>query len=294
MNEREFRLSPVPVAPVEKEREDGASHPPACAEASAGRPREAPAGARVRCPVCDGSGEEPSPGTIPGYVRCEGCGTLFLKKRPSLGELARARNELFKRAFALPLHEERRRSHDQAVNVMRNYFKVTAGKPAALNAFGKSLLELECGLGLRLRAFQSYGWTVSGMETGATAFEYARRQTLDVKHGWFAQEGYGRASFDVVLFCGSFGSLPDPRRAVERTWELLKRGGLVCVMEEPLVQEGEEVPSKAGLFVYAAESLKRLFCEKRFSFISEEIGEDAGTFWFKANVLSGCAAGDKQ
>jgi len=153
---------------------------------------------------------------------------------------------------------------------------------------------VDCGLGFRLRAFQSYGWPVAGTETSPTAFEYARRQSLDVKHGWFSEGGFGSARFDLILFCGSFGGLPDPRGAVERLWSLLRPGGLVCVMDEPLAQKGEADLSKAGLFLYTAGSLKRLFCEKRFSFASEEIGEGAGTFWFKANVLTGCAAGDKQ
>ena len=188
MEGKEFRLSPAPAKPAVaagKEAEDGVPSPP----------HEAPPRARVRCPVCDGSGEEPPEGAGPGYVRCEGCGIFFLKKRPSLGELASQREDLFKRAFALPLNEERRRSHEQAVAAMRGYFRETAGKPAALNAFGKNLLEVDCGLGFRLRAFQSYGWTAAGTETSATAFEYARRQSLDVRHGWFSDAGFGRVSF---------------------------------------------------------------------------------------------------
>ena len=89
---------------------------------------------RARCPVCGGSKARRLSGAGSRYARCKGCGTLFLGERPSPDETAKRREDRFRRAFALPLHEYRRRSREQALKAMRGYFEVTAGKPAALNA----------------------------------------------------------------------------------------------------------------------------------------------------------------
>ena len=288
--DKDFRLAPEPAGrpvgdPEESPQEKptpGTFGPPPEAKASAAR-------ARVRCPVCGGPGREAPAGADPGYVRCEGCGTWFLKKRPSLGQLASDRDGAFENAFALPHHELKRRSHEEALDAMRGFFLVRKKKPVALNAFGKKVIVVECDLGFRLRAFESYGWTASGTETAPTAFEYARRQSLDVKQGWPWHVAFAESGFDLMLFSGNFGSVPDPFASIEKLHGLLKlperggQGGLVCVLREPLApddpNDSVECP---GLFRYTAASLKRLFCDNRFSFVSEEIEASAGSFWFQA------------
>jgi hypothetical protein len=292
--QKDFRLAPEPAGrPVgdceerpQKKPPPEASDPPPEAKAPAAR-------ARVRCPVCDGSGREAPAGADPGYVRCEGCGTWFLKKRPSLGQLASDRDGAFENAFALPHHELKRRSHDEALEVMRGFFGIRRKKPVALNAFGKKVLVVECDLGFRLRAFESYGWMASGTETAPTAFEYARRQSLDVKQGWPWHVAFAESGFDLTLFCGNFGSVPDPLASIEKLHDLLKLpegndpGGLVCVLREPLAPADPNARVECtGLFRYTAGSLKRLFCDNRFFFVSEEIAEGTGTFWFQAKSRS--------
>jgi SAM-dependent methyltransferase len=152
--------------------------------------------AGIRCPVCGRTGE---PDGDAGRARCGTCGVVFSRARPALGEVAKARDKRFSRAFALPNSEERRDARALAGEVMRGFFQIRKGKPAALNAFGKNVLEVNCGLGFRLRAFQSYGWATAGTETSATAYEYARRQSLEVTHGWLAEGRFGRTRFDLEL-----------------------------------------------------------------------------------------------
>lgn len=288
--QKDFRLAPEPAGrPAGDSGEQPRDKPPPEASSPPQEARASAARARVRCPVCDGPGKETSTGADPGYVRCEGCGTWFLKKRPSLGQLAQDRDRGFENAFALPHHELKRRSHEGALEVMRGYFRISRGKPAALNAFGKRILDVQCDLGFRLRAFESYGWIASGTETAPTAFEYARRQSLDVKQGWPWHVAFAQSGFDLMLFCSSFGSVPDPFASMGKLHGLLKLperggpGGLVCVLNEPLAPDdpGARVECP-GLFRYTAASLKRLFCENRFTFVSEETAGAAGTFWFQA------------
>ena len=269
---RKPRQSPEKATPEEpKAPDEGAGKP------KKKRARRSRSG--VRCPVCGRSGERT--GTA-GRARCGTCGTVFPAERPALGEVAKARDRRFSRAFALPNYEERRQARALAGEAMRGFFEIRAGKPAALNAFGKNVLEVNCGLGFRLRAFQSYGWWAAGTETSATAYEYARRQSLDVKHGWLDEGSFGRTGFDLALFCASFGELPDPRKAVGKLREVLRPDGLVCVLREPLTEKGGELPDgDSRLLLYTADSLKRAFCRDGFSFVSEKLGEGTGTFWFK-------------
>jgi SAM-dependent methyltransferase len=181
---------------------------------------------------------------------------------------------------------------------MRGFFQVLKGKPAALNAFGKSVLEVNCGLGFRLRAFQSYGWGAAGTETSATAYEYARRQSLEVTHGWLADGRFGKRRFDLVLFCESFGEMADPHKTAKRLRELLVEHGLVCVLREPVAGgpgalapdvgpargAGEEAPDDSRLFIHTSESVKRVFTRNKFTLVSEESAEGVGTFWFKSKT----------
>jgi SAM-dependent methyltransferase len=208
-------------------------------------------------------------------------------ERPALGEVAKARDGRFSRAFALPNSEERREARGLAGEVMRGFFRIRTGRPAALNAFGKRVLEVNCGLGFRLRAFQGYGWGVAGTETSATAYEYARRQSLDVTHGWLADGRFGRTRFDLVLFCASFGEMDDPHRTVTQLRELVVEHGLVCVLGEPLADEEAPPDDGSRLFLHTASSVKRAFTRNKFKRVSEDVGNGVGTFWFEAKTRRG-------
>jgi SAM-dependent methyltransferase len=271
-----------PVGGEGAEGEAPPPSPPPVAVSEAGPPAGDAAPALVmpcRCPVCDRPGVE----TGGPFARCGGCGTLFRKERPSLGQVAKARDARFSRAFALPNHEERREARALAGEAMRGFFRLRTGKPVALNAFGKSVLEVNCGLGMRLRAFQDYGWAPAGTETSATAYEYARRQALDVRHGWLDEASFGRTRFDLALFCGSFGELPAPSEAVGKLHDLMAPDGLVCVLREPLAVEGASPPAdESRLVLYTPDALRQVLCAGKFSFESEEVEGGAGTFWFKA------------
>jgi SAM-dependent methyltransferase len=240
--------------------------------------------AGIRCPVCGQSGE---PDDDAGRARCGTCGAVFLMERPALGEVAKARDGRFSRAFALPNSEERLQARGLAGEVMRGFFLIRKGMPAALNAFGKNVLEVDCGLGFRLRAFQSYGWTVAGTETSVTAYEYARRQSLDVTHGWLAEGRFGRTRFDLVLFCASFGEMDDPHRTVRQLREIVVEHGLVCVLGEPLADEEAPPDDGSRLFLHTADSIMRSFTGNKFSLVSEDVGNGVGSFWFRAKTGRG-------
>jgi SAM-dependent methyltransferase len=244
------------------------------------------------CPVCGGPGRRRRSSAT---VRCGGCGAVFRafpaggEAREAVALAAEAREAFYARAFGRPNHEERREAKGLAKEAMCGFFKTACGKPAALNGFGRNVLEVDCGLGMRLRAFQDYGWWVTGTETSATACEYARRQSLDVKlgslSGILADGGFGKTRFDLALFCGSFGRVADPCISLMKLREAMEPRGLVCVLREPLACRGAKLACESSqILLHTAESLRRAFCERGFSFVSEEFGEETGTFWFRSKA----------
>lgn len=238
-------------------------------------------GALQRCALCDTPGKDSPDAASPEYLCCPSCGAWFRRSRPSLGELVEKRNGVFADAFALPHHEEKRRARDESLAVMRGYFAIRRSKPAALNAFGLSVLDVQCELGFRLRVFANYGWSVVGTETSATAYEYARRQSLEVKHGWLDEVGFGDARFDLAILCGDFGELPKPKALLAKLASLLKPRALVYLCRQRVLLDGEPAVENGALFVYTADCLRRLFCERFFALVSEEEEGETRDFWFE-------------
>jgi hypothetical protein len=203
-----------------------------------------------------------------------------------------AREALYESAFAIPYDQERREAEVLTGEAMRGFLKITRRRPATLNGLDKNVLEVDCGLGMRLLTFQGCGWRATGTETSATAFEHTRRQSLDVKPGSLAEmlaggisrpEGsFGGTKFNLIFFCGSLGRVVRPRGVVEKLRGVVTFGGLVCVLREPLACRGAKLAANPSrLILYTADSLRRLFCEHRFSFMSQELAEGTGTFWFR-------------
>jgi ubiquinone/menaquinone biosynthesis C-methylase UbiE len=124
----------------------------------------------------------------------------------------------------------RRRMRDEAVRRL-------AVRP------GDSVLEVGCGTGANLRRLvEKVGGTgaVTGIDISPGMLERAERLRID--NGWAnvelleldAESLDGMPRFDAVLFSLSFSVLPEPRRALERAWELLVPGGTVVVMDAGL------------------------------------------------------------
>jgi SAM-dependent methyltransferase len=232
--------------------------------------------ARIRCPACECPGEEDLPD---GWARCTGCGMQYARVRPSRGQLAAGRDERLRRLLSTPGADLQRASKAQASEIMRGYFAITKGTPAARNAFGLNVLDIGCGAGHRMRVFEDYGWTAFGTETGAAAYEQARRLGLEVRHGWLAEAGFGSVRFDLAFVCGAFGEMPDPNAFAEHIWSLLKTGGLLCLLAEPLA------PIAAGdgrLFSFTPEALTRVMRRNRYDCVSDAVADGHGTFWFRA------------
>ena len=270
MEEQESGQAPEP----EKTDQEPAREPQE--EAPGKKEKSSPADLRVvKCPVCGGEGEERKKRDKTAICKCSDCGLLFQNPHPSLNLLASQRNEGFQDAMVKPHGSEIREQSKVAVEVMKGFHKHTSGRPAALNSFGKNVLDVQCGLGFRLREFQRYGWEVYGADTSNHAVLYAKACALDARKTAFEAAEFKSNMFDLVLFCGNFGELPDPKQAVAKLLDILKPKGLVFIRQDKL---DEESFSDLQLFYFDQDSMRRVLVSNGFEVVEE--GQDGSGFLF--------------
>ena len=229
----------------------------------------------VRCPVCDGGGADFKKTEGLTVCKCEDCGLYFQNPRPSLGYLAVQRNNRFKNAMTGSHGTEIKEQSHAALEVMKGFHKHASGREAALNSFGKNVLDVNCEHGFRLREFQKYGWTPYGIDTSRNAVEYAKACYLDVKEAWLDTAGFKGNMFELVMFWDNFGALPDPKQAILKLDEILKPRGLVLVH----LREINETFDDKELFYFSSDALRRLFMENGFIMLEEEKDETGFYFW---------------
>lgn len=256
-------------------------------EASEDKPR-ATARRRVRCPVCEGHGvqlENQGGATC----KCESCGVLFLNPRPSVGEFLKKRNKRFDGAITANHSLVRRSEAQDAIEAMKGYHFLVSGKSAPLNAFGKRVLDVGCGLGFRLFEFEKYGWTVIGLEPSVNARAYTQAMMLNVIENDFpacaSESRAGRESirvgpFDLILVEDVIEEVTEPRGLVASIKESLSPGGVACV-SVPLREddEPESVP-EGRLYLFNEDALRKLFMQAGFAEPHVK-AEEKLRLWFK-------------
>ncbi len=97
------------------------------------------------------------------------------------------------------------------------------------------ILEVGCGNGWFSAGLAAAGHSVTGLDTGATELEQARRVFADRPMSWvlgdpWADELPVRA-FDMVLVAASVQYFPDPPALVRRCRVLLKEGGEMLIVD---------------------------------------------------------------
>lgn len=239
-------------------------------------------GRRVRCPACGGHGEALEGGAgeegKEGVCRCDGCAALFLNPRPSVGEVLAVRNARFKGALRANHGHEIRAQLEAAQEAMRGYHRLVSGKDAALNAFGRKVLDLGCGLGFRMREFIGHGWTAVGLEPSVNARAYTGALMLEVADADFGTPPPG--SFDLILMEDLLDEVPEPGAVVAAARKVLgPRGVLSVSVREP----GEEdVIPEGKLCHLGADALRRLVMPLGFSEPEEKTEDGILRLWFRA------------
>lgn len=227
----------------------------------------------MRCPVCGGQGEE-SEGTL---HRCATCDVLYRNPRPSQGEITRIRDGRFAGALSRNHTQEIKAEVDAANEAMRGYHRAAAGKDAALNGFGKRVLDIGCGLGFRMRQFDQYGWLSMGLEPTQEAFAYTKAVLLHVMKGDF--DTLPKGAFQFVVLEGVLEEVADPAGLVEKVSRILAAGAVVYAS---VAAPEKEAPLGNGqLYRFGEEGLRKLFMQAGFA--EPEVRRDAGKLrmWFK-------------
>ena len=260
-------------APAPEEVPRPADLPAATLAAQAGEKPKVKAGRRVRCPVCGGHGD---PTEADAQVcRCNGCGVLFRNPRPSVGEILSRRDARFAGALTRNHAAEIREDARVALEAMRGYHRLTSRKDAPLNAFGRRVLDVGCGLGFRLREFEKYGWTVTGLESSANAVAYTQAVALHVIRADL--DALPPGPFDLILLEGILEEAPEPEKLAGRLKGLLVPRGVVYVgaraTDGPL--------GECRLYAFGEDGLRRLLMTS--GFLEPEVRSEDGALrmWFR-------------
>ena len=92
------------------------------------------------------------------------------------------------------------------------------------------VLDIGCGRGFLLRAFQRRGWEVQGTELSEGAAQYARVQLqLPVQTGSLEELRLAGDQFDAAVMWHVMEHVPNPRAIVVEVHRLLKPGGIFMV-----------------------------------------------------------------
>jgi predicted metal-dependent phosphoesterase TrpH/SAM-dependent methyltransferase len=151
-------------------------------------------------------------------VKCLGCELYYAAPREDNKKLIARYQE-----FSDPLYEKEHeaRSANQA-KIINNLRKLGARK-------GK-LLDVGCATGGLLEQASSRGFQPYGIELSDWAVEVARKRVLNVLNKTIDEAGFKRETFDIVTCIDVIEHVDTPRELVENIKEVLKTGGLLCIV----------------------------------------------------------------
>ncbi|MFO1478343.1 MAG: class I SAM-dependent methyltransferase [Verrucomicrobiota bacterium] len=108
--------------------------------------------------------------------------------------------------------------------------RVSWVESAASNRQPGRVLDVGCGRGWLLKAFQDRGWQVQGTELSDTASAYAREVLkLPVRIGSLESLNFPAESFDAITLWHVLEHLSDPRSLIEEARRILRPGGVLMI-----------------------------------------------------------------
>jgi SAM-dependent methyltransferase len=158
------------------------------------------------------------------FVRCDGCGHVYLRNRPADSELATIyppeyyRYEAFLGRFG---SWARRRSQQQKARFISGLVP-----PAA------RILDVGCGTGELLRSLKAVGnhaWSLCGVDISAEALAGLSRQGIDAIAARFEEVDLPADSADLIVMNQTIEHVSDPRGTLQKACTLLKPGGVLLV-----------------------------------------------------------------
>ena len=183
----------------------------------------------VRCNLCGTDDTEPVL-TKHGFtiVRCRQCGLSYVTPRPDAASLLalygdeRYYRNLHASPFGYPDYlGERWLLERVAIRRLASIERRLGGR-------GR-LLDVGCATGVLVEAARARGWTAVGIDVSSFAVAQCHGRGLDVRHGDLVNTGLEPEQFDAVVLDDTIEHLPDPDRALQQVYRVLRSGGLVTL-----------------------------------------------------------------
>jgi 2-polyprenyl-3-methyl-5-hydroxy-6-metoxy-1,4-benzoquinol methylase len=213
------------------------------------------------------------------YVRCWGCGLVYLDPKPSTDELTHFYNSAY--------HYDCE-SYRKSAAAAERWLKPLAefcGEP-------QTILEIGCSYGFFLGAARRQGWKVAGVELGEYAAKYAREELhLPVRTGTLfdvPQEYSG--SFDAVVAWHVLEHEPDPLGLLKRAHVLLRPGGIIGLrvpnMESLVARlagpQWQWLSPPEHIYLFSDHTLGRLLTKAGFEIVLKDSAPGpAHNMWFE-------------
>lgn len=94
----------------------------------------------------------------------------------------------------------------------------------------RRILDIGCGPGFFLKRAAGRGWRGVGIEPSSKAAKHAEGLGLDVRNAILERAGIEKERFDAIHMSEVLEHIPDPAGMIERTFNLLNDGGIICVI----------------------------------------------------------------
>ena len=176
----------------------------------------------VACSLC-GSEKHEHLLTKRGFnvVRCKACGLVYVNPRPGQAELTatyRADSYFRAQVSTKDTHQFLARARERM-----HLIEEVLGRTG-------DLVDVGCSIGLFLHEAAKRGWKTYGIDVNDRAVHHARQTFgLDAAVGTWEDTALKPHSFDVVTFFDSIEHVPNPTRALQKAWQVLKPGGVLVI-----------------------------------------------------------------
>jgi 2-polyprenyl-3-methyl-5-hydroxy-6-metoxy-1,4-benzoquinol methylase len=156
------------------------------------------------------------------YLKCQGCGLVFLSPRPDEKE-------------ALQFYEQdyygegprKFRSGLEALRLVFAWNRMRRVQKFFPNA-GK-VLDIGCGAGTFLQLLQQECWECHGTELTAESASRASRLGISISVGEIDENHFPPHSFDLITLWHVLEHLPEPLKTLKTAKRLLKEGGILAI-----------------------------------------------------------------
>jgi 2-polyprenyl-3-methyl-5-hydroxy-6-metoxy-1,4-benzoquinol methylase len=210
----------------------------------------------VACRLC--GRRDPKPYAIKfglTLVKCRSCGLVYAQPRLTEADvMKRYSPEYFYKEY-LPVFRADETSFD--LDLVRSHYHLYLQLLAPLAAPGRRLLDVGSGAGFFLKAAESAGWDVEGVEISPAAADYANRVLgVKVRQAKLEDVGFAPDTFDTVTLLDTIEHLGDPERAMAEIFRILKPGGRLILNTPDLRSISRRVLGESWTILTPAEHLQ--------------------------------------